>query len=78
MHVDLYTKVVLTLIACCLLYFVFKDVSIVPEAYGETQGTAEAVMDVNVVAVGGEKIRSSHDRSSPKNVIPVRVMNRNR
>lgn len=41
--IDLYTKIVLTVIAVCLVYIVTKDVNIVPEAQAKssTLGKAE-------------------------------------
>jgi hypothetical protein len=52
MKTDAYTKCVLTVIACCLLYIVAKDVSVIPNAH------ANAVMDVNIVKVAGGVIGS--------------------
>ena len=49
MNTDVYTKSVLTLIACCLIYFVVKDASF-PVAH------ANAVVDVNIVKVAGGRI----------------------
>lgn len=51
MNTDAYTKSVLTVIACCLLYFVVKDASF-PVAH------ANAVVDVNIVKVAGVQIGS--------------------
>ena len=43
MKTDIYTKCVLTVIACCLLYFVARDTSVIQDAH------AKSVMDVNIV-----------------------------
>lgn len=50
MKTDAYTKVVLTVIACCLLYFVIRDATVVPPAHAST------VVDVNIVKVAGNTI----------------------
>lgn len=50
MKTDAYTKSVLTVIACCLLYFVARDASLVGDAH------ANAVIDVNIVKVAGNTI----------------------
>jgi hypothetical protein len=50
MKTDAYTKSVLTVIACCLLYFVAKDISVIPDAH------ANAVVDINIVKVAGSTI----------------------
>jgi len=50
MRVDTYTKGVLTVIACCLLYFVVRDAAVIPDA------RANAVVDVNIVKVAGSTI----------------------
>lgn len=52
MKTDVYTKCVLTVIACCLLYIVAKDASVIPDAH------ANAVVDVNIVKVAGGTIGS--------------------
>ena len=52
MKADIYTKGVLTVIACCLTYFVARDLSLVPEVKAQTGG----VVDVNIVQVAGTSI----------------------
>jgi hypothetical protein len=52
MKTDVYTKCVLTVIACCLLYFVARDASVIPDAH------ASAVVDVNIVKVAGFTVNS--------------------
>lgn len=54
MQTDVYTKSVLTVIAGCLLYFVARDTSVIPDAH------ANAIVDVNIVKVAGSTI-SSHE-----------------
>ena len=55
MKVDLYTRTILTVIACCLLYFVVRDLPVVQEAYAQSRGT----VDVNIVQVAGAQISSN-------------------
>ena len=68
MKVDLYTKTVLTVIACCLLYFVLRDISIVPDVRAQSRGT----IDVNVVQVAGATI-SNNGMVSYDAFLPVKV-----
>jgi hypothetical protein len=53
MKTDVYTKCVLTVIACCLLYIVARDVPAIQNAH------ANAVVDVNIVRVAGAYIPSN-------------------
>ena len=53
MQIDAYTRIVLTVIAGCLLYMVGKDLNIVPSAHAQE---APAVTAVNIVEVGGESV----------------------
>jgi len=48
---DLYTKIVLTVIAVCLVYIVTKDIHIIPEAVAQK---SSQVMDVNIVRIDGQ------------------------
>ena len=52
MKTDVYTKTVLTVIACCLLYFAAKDLSVVPVVHAQSGGP----IDVNIVQVAGQRI----------------------
>ncbi len=54
MKVDMYTKAMLTVIACCLLYFVARDLSVVQDAHAQSRG----VVEVNIVQVAGVRIAS--------------------
>jgi hypothetical protein len=65
---DLYTKTVLTIIACCLLYFVVRDIPVVPDVRAQFQGT----VDVNIVQVAGAKI-SNNGMVSYDAFLPVKV-----
>ena len=68
MKVDMYTKAMLTVIACCLLYFVAQDLSVVREANAQTRG----VVDVNIVQVAGAQI-SSNGMVSYDAFLPVKA-----
>jgi len=62
MKTDLYTKTILTIIAVCLLYSAGKDM--VAPAYADRKD----VVDVNIVAVSGNRI-GLYDKA-----LPVKVM----
>jgi hypothetical protein len=70
MKVDAYTKIVLTLIAGCLVYMVGKDLTFIPSAHA--QG-ATPVTDVNIVQIGGSPIVAPAD-SRFETSLPVRVL----
>jgi hypothetical protein len=53
MNIDAYTRIVLTVIAGCLLYMVAKDLTFVPEARAQE---AAVVTPVNVVQIAGSPI----------------------
>ena len=53
MKPDLYTKAVLTVIASCLVYFVAKDIVVIPDAHAQSGG----VVDVNIVKIDGSSVR---------------------
>jgi len=63
MKPDLYTKVVLTVIASCLVYFVVQDVAPIKEAHAQSGGA----VDVNIVKIDGRVLSSSYAS------IPVRI-----
>ena len=65
MKTDIYTKCVLTVIACCLLYFVARDTSVIQDAH------AKSVMDVNIVQLDGRKLPKGGYRDYDKGVIMV-------
>jgi hypothetical protein len=58
MKTDIYTKTILTIIAICLLYSAGKD--ILAPAYADRQ----EIIDVNIVAVGGNRI-GMYDKALP-------------
>ncbi len=70
MKIDAYTRIVLTVIAGCLLYMVGKDLTLVPEARAQD---APVVTAVNIVEISGSPLpapRDSHFEAS----LPVRVL----
>ncbi|MFZ2639788.1 MAG: hypothetical protein WA117_02285 [Verrucomicrobiia bacterium] len=50
MKVDLYTKVILTVIAACLTVIVIRDIEIIPEARAQS-GTRDEVLRVQLVGI---------------------------
>lgn len=68
MKTDAYTKAVLTVIACSLLYFVGRDLGVVPDAHAQSKGP----VDVNVVQVAGATI-SNNGMVSYDAFLPVKV-----
>ncbi|MBJ7325884.1 MAG: hypothetical protein JHC52_00910 [Chthoniobacterales bacterium] len=70
MQIDAYTRIVLTVIAGCLLYMVGKDLALVPDARAQE---GAAVTAVNIVEVAGAAITAP--RNSRNEVsLPVRVL----
>lgn len=62
MKPDRYTKAVLTVIASCLVYFVARDLSVVPNAHA-----SNGVVDVNIIKIDGNSVYSSSA------TLPVRI-----
>ena len=70
MKIDAYTRIVLTVIAGCLVYMVAKDLTFVPEA--RAQETA-VVTPVNIVQIAGSPVTAPRD-SNFEASLPVRVL----
>lgn len=70
MQIDAYTRIVLTVIAACLVYMVAKDVSLVPDA--RAQETAP-VTAVNIVEIGGAPVPAPANSRNEVS-LPVRVL----
>jgi hypothetical protein len=70
MNIDAYTRIVLTIIAGCLVYMVAKDLTFVPEARAQE---AAVVTPVNVVQIAGSPITAPRD-SNFEASLPVRVL----
>jgi hypothetical protein len=71
MQIDAYTKIILTLVAGCLLYMVAKDLTLVSSA--QAQNVSSAVTDVNIVQVAGSPVAPPAD-SRFETALPVRVL----
>jgi hypothetical protein len=61
MKTDLYTKVVLTVIAACLLGLVFRDAPIVTTAYAETAAQAPIHVIIDGVQGGALPVSNARD-----------------
>lgn len=70
MQIDVYTRIVLTVIAGCLLYMVGKDLSIVPTANAQENTPVTAV---NIVEIGGAPVPAPADSRNEVS-LPVRVL----
>jgi hypothetical protein len=70
MNIDAYTRIVLTIIAGCLVYFVAKDLTLVSPAVAQTPS---ALTDVNIVQINGSPIQGPRD-SNFETALPVRVL----
>ena len=68
MKVDLYTKMMLTVIACCLLYIVANDISLVKDVHAQSGGVA----NVNIVQIAGKKI-NEYDIPYDNAALPVKT-----
>jgi hypothetical protein len=76
MKTDLYTRIVLTVIAICLVYIVLDraDINLVPKAYGQASSNPQR-MDVNIAEFGGKPIDfRSDDYSRQVYGLPVYVI----
>lgn len=74
--IDLYTKIILTVIAVCLTCVVARDIKIVPEARAASSGS---VVDVNIVSVAGNDISTRTDVAGYKimlDALPVKIMSK--
>jgi hypothetical protein len=56
MKIDLYTKFILTVIAGCLICFIFRDVEIVASARAEEE--PGQVMSINIAQVNGRPVKT--------------------
>ena len=67
MNSDSYTRIVLTVIAACLVWIVARDVELVKPAYA-----ASGLVDVNIVRIAGERLGPDFARNTV--ALPVAVM----
>ena len=70
MHIDAYTKIVLTVIAGCLLFMVGMDVTLVPAAHAQM---GPQVTDVNIVQIAGSAV-TAPGNSRFEASLPVTVL----
>ena len=70
MNIDAYTRIVLTVIAGCLVYMVAKDLAIVPAAHAQDSAAATPV---NIVQIAGAPVSTPRD-SNFEVSLPVRVL----
>jgi len=72
MNIDAYTRIVLTVIAGCLVYFVAKDLTLVPDARAELD--APAITPVNIVQIAGSPVPPVEKEAvNAVATLPVRV-----
>ena len=72
MHIDAYTKIVLTVIAGCLLFMVGRDITLVPVAQAQME---PQVTDVNIVQIAGSAV-TAPGNSRFEASLPVTVLDR--
>lgn len=70
MKIDAYTRIVLTVIAGCLVYLVAKDLTLVPEARAQE---VSGITSVNIVQIAGAPVSAPRD-SNFEVSLPVRVL----
>lgn len=70
MQIDVYTRIVLTVIAACLVYLVAKDLSLVPDARAQESAPVTAV---NIVEIAGSPVTAPAN-SRFEVSLPVRVL----
>ena len=70
MNIDAYSKIVLTVIAGCLVYMVARDITLVPSAHAQVESP---VTDVNIVQIAGSPV-SAPGNSRFEASLPVTVL----
>lgn len=70
MIIDAYTKIVLTVIAGCLLYMVTRDMTLIPAAHAQV---GSSVTDVNIVQIAGSAV-TAPGNSRFEASLPVTVL----
>ncbi len=74
MKVDIYTKIILTVIAVCLAVIVLRDINIVSEAQAQAQAQPrESAFREDVIKVQIVGIKKTHQ--APWDKLPVEVKN---
>ena len=79
MKTDLYTKVILTVIAVALVGILVKDIDFVSKAQAKSPNTTEVLktqssgtIDVNIVKIGGRSVSYGNLPVDVKNTVDVR------
>jgi hypothetical protein len=72
MNIDAYTKIVLTVIAGCLLFMVGRDITLVPAANAQM---GPQITDVNIVQIAGSAV-TAPGNSRFEASLPVTVLER--
>jgi hypothetical protein len=70
--IDTYSKIVLTVIAGCLVYMVARDLTLVPAAHAQME---QSVTDVNIVQIAGSAV-TAPGNSRFEASLPVTVLDR--
>jgi hypothetical protein len=70
MKTDFYTKLVLTIIAVCLMLMVFRDVPVISTAAAQD---SPAVTDVNIVSISGRALDGDYSARKRIPSLPVEV-----
>ncbi len=70
MKIDAYSKIILTVIAGCLVYMVARDLTLVPSAHAQM---GPAVTDVNIVQIAGSAV-TAPGNSRFEASLPVTVL----
>lgn len=70
MNIDAYSKIVLTVIAGCLVYMVARDLTLVPSAQAQL---SPGVTDVNIVQIAGSAV-TAPGNSRFEASLPVTVL----
>lgn len=70
--IDAYSKIVLTVIAGCLVYMVARDLTLVPAAHAQVE---QSVTDVNIVQIAGSAVAAPAN-SRFEASLPVTVLDR--
>jgi len=73
MKADLYTKIMLTVIAVCLACIVLKNISIVTEAQAQSTYNYDKVMRVNIVQID-DRTFDAGDVTMYHPYLPVKIV----
>lgn len=76
MKIDLYTKLVLTVIAICLTIICFRDLDIVSPAYAQYVGSSKETLDVRIVSCEDDlPVKINAIKFPMMNSLPVEINN---